>query len=532
MARKCSHCGQSGHNARTCLEVAGRVFPPTIQLPALQQHAGPPDGLLAQASPDATQDEMDVTSAGFERAEAAAGQSSDSATQAKRDRKKGVPWTEEEHRVFLLGLKKLGKGDWRGISRHFVRTRTPTQVASHAQKYFIRQGNLHKRKRRSSLFDLAPEGGGLDGISDDEALPFSSYPRFGLGGQGLDPYAMQRLLEAGAAAGLNPAMLSAITTAALQGNAAFPGGMAAGLSAAPLLNMFSSFQQAAQLAAEQPQQPEALTAMNSGRNPFTGLGDYAALQQHATAAAFAAALQRQQQQQQQQQAALAMAAMSAVGGGPSPWGFPAYDSMQRTGLPCMPPPTSVPSSFDATGRWQSPTVAPLRQEHAGYERSSQQQQQPEGYQSRPQAPCGQPCASEPQAHAAQLGPRSQATEHSMAAEGSHHEGDDDSTQKLYRPKANRLSAVPSNGFTPLPFMSEPVASCSLRSDWSRQSDVDAHNTRYLPHDAVSLMHSGDRLPSMGASLGTGCSFTRFNSSSSAGGASNGSGRSKSGNLTG
>lgn len=66
----------------------------------------------------------------------------------------GRPWTEEEHRVFLAGLKKLGKGDWRGIARNFVTTRTPTQVASHAQKYFLRQATYDKRKRRSSLFDM------------------------------------------------------------------------------------------------------------------------------------------------------------------------------------------------------------------------------------------------------------------------------------------------------------------------------------------------------------------------------------------
>jgi hypothetical protein len=47
------------------------------------------------------------------------------------------------------------QGDWRGISRHYVLSRNPTQVASHAQKYFIRQSNnLNKRKRRSSLFDI------------------------------------------------------------------------------------------------------------------------------------------------------------------------------------------------------------------------------------------------------------------------------------------------------------------------------------------------------------------------------------------
>eukprot|EP00192_Tetraselmis_astigmatica_P014203 CAMPEP_0117665120 /NCGR_PEP_ID=MMETSP0804-20121206/9628_1 /TAXON_ID=1074897 /ORGANISM="Tetraselmis astigmatica, Strain CCMP880" /LENGTH=307 /DNA_ID=CAMNT_0005472487 /DNA_START=283 /DNA_END=1206 /DNA_ORIENTATION=+ len=72
-------------------------------------------------------------------------------------RKKGVAWTEEEHKLFLLGLRKLGKGDWRGISWRFVRTRTPTQVASHAQKYFLRQSANNKRKKRSSLFDLTEE---------------------------------------------------------------------------------------------------------------------------------------------------------------------------------------------------------------------------------------------------------------------------------------------------------------------------------------------------------------------------------------
>ena len=71
-----------------------------------------------------------------------------------RHKKAGVPWTPEEHKRFLLGLSALGKGDWRGISRHYVQTRTPTQVASHAQKYFIRQTSTgNKRKRRTSLFD-------------------------------------------------------------------------------------------------------------------------------------------------------------------------------------------------------------------------------------------------------------------------------------------------------------------------------------------------------------------------------------------
>lgn len=57
-------------------------------------------------------------------------------------------------RQFLMGLKKYGKGDWRNISRNFVTTRTPTQVASHAQKYFIRQLAGGKDKRRASIHDI------------------------------------------------------------------------------------------------------------------------------------------------------------------------------------------------------------------------------------------------------------------------------------------------------------------------------------------------------------------------------------------
>ncbi|KAJ7974877.1 Transcription factor DIVARICATA [Quillaja saponaria] len=74
--------------------------------------------------------------------------------QSESERKKGTPWTAEEHRLFLIGLGKFGKGDWRSISRNVVVTRTPTQVASHAQKYFLRQNSGKKERKRSSIHDI------------------------------------------------------------------------------------------------------------------------------------------------------------------------------------------------------------------------------------------------------------------------------------------------------------------------------------------------------------------------------------------
>jgi SHAQKYF class myb-like DNA-binding protein len=77
-----------------------------------------------------------------------------SPTKGNEERRKGVPWTEDEHRLFLLGLQKHGKGDWRNISRNFVVSRTPTQVASHAQKFFIRLNSVQKDKRQRSSMSI------------------------------------------------------------------------------------------------------------------------------------------------------------------------------------------------------------------------------------------------------------------------------------------------------------------------------------------------------------------------------------------
>ncbi|XP_057523505.1 transcription factor SRM1-like [Amaranthus tricolor] len=59
---------------------------------------------------------------------------------------KGEPWTVLEHKLFLAGLEKFGKGSWKSISR-LLKTRSSSQVASHAQKYFARLKREEEKKK-------------------------------------------------------------------------------------------------------------------------------------------------------------------------------------------------------------------------------------------------------------------------------------------------------------------------------------------------------------------------------------------------
>ncbi|KAK7251781.1 hypothetical protein RIF29_35292 [Crotalaria pallida] len=174
MTRRCSHCSHNGHNSRTCPNRGVKLFGVRLTDGSIRKSAsmgnlshyagasGSGGALLGAGgsnSPGAggaggeTPDHGVAADGGYASEDFVPGSSSS----ASRERKKGVPWTEEEHRMFLLGLQKLGKGDWRGIARNYVISRTPTQVASHAQKYFIRQSNVSRRKRRSSLFDIVAD---------------------------------------------------------------------------------------------------------------------------------------------------------------------------------------------------------------------------------------------------------------------------------------------------------------------------------------------------------------------------------------
>ncbi|KAK1695956.1 hypothetical protein QYE76_012653 [Lolium multiflorum] len=171
MMRRCSHCSHNGHNSRTCPNRGVKIFGVRLTDGSIRKSASMGNLSLLAGSTSAG---GGASPADVAHDAAAEGYASDDFVQgsssANRERKKGVPWTEEEHRRFLLGLQKLGKGDWRGISRNFVVSRTPTQVASHAQKYFIRQANMSRRKRRSSLFDLVPDESDLPPLPGHQEL--------------------------------------------------------------------------------------------------------------------------------------------------------------------------------------------------------------------------------------------------------------------------------------------------------------------------------------------------------------------------
>jgi len=62
------------------------------------------------------------------------------------------------HRLFLIGLKSCGKGDWKGISRRFLSSKSSTQIASHAQKYQLHQKGQKKNMKRKSIYEVTLEG--------------------------------------------------------------------------------------------------------------------------------------------------------------------------------------------------------------------------------------------------------------------------------------------------------------------------------------------------------------------------------------
>ncbi|KAK4482013.1 hypothetical protein RD792_012929 [Penstemon davidsonii] len=170
MTRRCSICSSSGHSKRTCSTRKAAAGEGGVRLFGVRLTDGSSVkksssmGNLSHCSSAG-----DDLPEGYHSDDPALGSAS-----ARREtrRKKAIPWTIEEHRQFLVGLEIFGKGDWRSISRNYVPSKTPSQVASHAQKYFLHQSNAAKRKRRS-LFDIVQD---MDTNSSSMPQQFSFLP--------------------------------------------------------------------------------------------------------------------------------------------------------------------------------------------------------------------------------------------------------------------------------------------------------------------------------------------------------------------
>ncbi|XP_050289873.1 transcription factor KUA1-like [Quercus robur] len=125
--RKCLHCGLNVHNS------SGIATGKCVKLFAVCLRNNGDDH-----DQDAMKNRVSMENPCYEKVESKDGEEDDA-----KDLANGINqrrrWTEEEHKLFLIGLKKLGRGDWKGVSSNFVITRSPAQVASHAQKHFMRQ---------------------------------------------------------------------------------------------------------------------------------------------------------------------------------------------------------------------------------------------------------------------------------------------------------------------------------------------------------------------------------------------------------
>ena len=77
--------------------------------------------------------------------------------QEQRKRIQRIPWSKEEHRLFLLGLTKLGKGDWASISRDFVTSRTPQQVRQLLGPFTEHTTSLARTENRFSVSTAGPD---------------------------------------------------------------------------------------------------------------------------------------------------------------------------------------------------------------------------------------------------------------------------------------------------------------------------------------------------------------------------------------
>ncbi|KAL2335938.1 hypothetical protein Fmac_010384 [Flemingia macrophylla] len=126
------------------------------EAPHVQQHSPPLQRTPAVARSPAAERSSSETGTNIRKRRVEPSRDDGSSSSSVFVPRKRVRWTEVEHKLFLLGLEKCGKGDWVNISRRYVKTKTSTQIASHAQKYYLRLDcKKDKRRRRRSIHDIS-----------------------------------------------------------------------------------------------------------------------------------------------------------------------------------------------------------------------------------------------------------------------------------------------------------------------------------------------------------------------------------------
>nr|AFK41780.1 unknown [Medicago truncatula] len=113
IARKCSYCGNFGHNSRTC----NNSLKEQLHLYSSSPSYLPTKRSIRKNYLPSSRTSLSIASSWPTLF--GSNENSDSCvrnwhTSTIRPSKKGMPWTEEEHMIFLRGLEKLGKGNWRG----------------------------------------------------------------------------------------------------------------------------------------------------------------------------------------------------------------------------------------------------------------------------------------------------------------------------------------------------------------------------------------------------------------------------------
>ncbi|GAB2270267.1 hypothetical protein Dimus_005172 [Dionaea muscipula] len=147
------HENQRGNTiARSCMNSSARYYSPSAGFPWPSSRSPPVTQLLDFPAADREEPAVDSRRRTTLKRTHPSPADQDSsprlmafppARSASSAARKWERWTDDDHRLFLIGLEIHEKGQWKNISKEiFSGRKTEAQITSHAQKYFLRQAEL------------------------------------------------------------------------------------------------------------------------------------------------------------------------------------------------------------------------------------------------------------------------------------------------------------------------------------------------------------------------------------------------------